>query len=91
MPAAVVTAKGRFIYVVTFPDADSPVEKWDVEEFEICAGKFAKDPSNEKSLLNSFRGSLDEVKRKVYEDFRERAKRSRLGTNPNPNPNPNPT
>jgi hypothetical protein len=55
MPAAAVTAKGRFIYVVTFPDADSRAEKWDVKEFEIRAGQFAKDPSNEKALLNSFK------------------------------------
>ncbi len=53
MPAAVVTAKGRFIYVVTFPDADSQTEKWDVKEFAIRAGKFAKD--HEKSLLDAFR------------------------------------
>jgi hypothetical protein len=92
MPAAVVTAKERFIYVVTFPDADSPVEKWDVEEFEICAGTSAKDASIEKSLLYSynmvssqnlstgdFAQQIDKVKKRVYEDFRERARRSRLG------------
>ncbi len=45
MPAAVVTAKGRFIYVVTFAGADRPVDTWDVEEFEIHAGTFASEGS----------------------------------------------
>jgi hypothetical protein len=90
MPAAVVTAKERFIYVVTFPDADSPVEKWDVEEFEIRAGTFAKDPLNEKCLLDwassrhmlqlagDFAEHIGKIKKAVYENFRDGANKSRL-------------
>jgi hypothetical protein len=71
MPAAVVTAKGRFIYVVTFPDANRPAEEWDVEEFEIHAGKFAKAPSNEKSLSETVK-EVEPPRRKIsLTDFME--------------------
>jgi hypothetical protein len=70
MPDAVCTAKGNFIYIVTFPEADGPMEQWPVQEFKIELGGITADrvkeakggttPQNEAGKLdwatNSQRG-----------------------------------
>jgi hypothetical protein len=43
MPNAVCTAKGHFIYIVTFSEADGSMEQWPVQEFEIELGGITAD------------------------------------------------
>jgi len=90
MPSAVVTAKGRYIYVVTFPEEDSTFESWKVDELEIEIEKFVgnmpivvKDTalpqgsSHKLGYIQEFKDEFEEKKKSAYANFLEKANSGR--------------